>query len=108
MTEHTGDLQDKWTRRWTFTTESQIGLAAQYITQLKKEKEELRIECNRLYGIGQDYDEEVKALEKTRIDLCVMLKEWMAFIHKERLGELHRETNEILERNMARKETPCP
>ena len=64
MTEHTGDLQDKWTRRWMFTTESQIGLAAQYITQLKKEKEELRIECNRLYGIGQDYDEEVKALRR--------------------------------------------
>ena len=56
MTEHTGNLQDKWTRRHIFTTESQIGLAAQYITQLKEEKEELRIECNRLYGIGQDYD----------------------------------------------------
>ena len=46
------------------------------------------------------------ALEKTRIDLCVMLKEWVAFIHKERLGELHRETNEMLERNMTRKEAP--
>ena len=51
---------------------------------------------------------ENEALEKTRIDLCIMLKEWMAFIHKERLGELHRETNEILERNMSGKETPCP
>ena len=53
-------------------------------------------------------EEENAALGKTRIDLCVMLKEWMAFIHKERLGELHRETNEILERNMSGKETPCP
>ena len=51
---------------------------------------------------------ENRALKKTRIDLCIMLKEWMAFIHKERLGELHRETNEILERNMSGKETPCP
>ena len=51
-------------------------------------------------------EEENDALEKTRIDLCVMLKEWVAFIHKERLGELHRETNEMLERNMTRKEAP--
>ena len=63
MPEHTGDLQDKWIRRWTFTRESQIGLAAQYIAQLKKEKEELRLECNRLYGIGQEYDEEIVALK---------------------------------------------
>ena len=67
MSEHTGDLQDKWTRRCIFTTESQIGLAAQYITQLNKEKEELRIECNRLYGIGQEYDEENAALKRELI-----------------------------------------
>ena len=59
-----GKLQDKWTRRWMFTPESQIELAGQYITQLKKEKEKLRIECNRLYGIGQEYDKEVKALRR--------------------------------------------
>ena len=64
MTEHTGDLQDKWTRRGTFTTESQIELAGQYIAQLKKEKEELRIECNRLYGIGQEYDEDAGYLRE--------------------------------------------
>ena len=63
MNEHTGNLQDKWTRRHIFTAESQIGLAAAYITQLKKEKEELRIECNRLYGIGQEYDEENTVLK---------------------------------------------
>ena len=49
-------LQDKWERRGMFTAEAQIQLAGQYITQLKKEKGELRTECNRLYGIGQDYD----------------------------------------------------
>ena len=73
MTEHTGDLQDKWTRRWMFTTESQIGLADSYIAQLNKEKEELRIECNRLYGIGQEYEEELEQWK--RPILCHWCKE---------------------------------
>ena len=51
-------------------------------------------------------EEEIDALEENRIDLCVMLKEWVAFIHKERLEELRRETSEMLERNMGGKETP--
>ena len=32
--------------------------------KLEEEKEELRIECNRLYGIGQDYDEDVEGLRE--------------------------------------------
>ena len=65
-------------------------------------------ECTCYVSEVAQLEVENEALEKTRIDLCVMLKEWMAFIHKERLGELHRKTNEILERNMSGKETPCP
>ena len=34
------------------------------IVALKEEKEELRIECNRLYGIGQELVAENKKLQK--------------------------------------------
>ena len=61
--------------------ESQIGLAAQYITQLKKEKEELRIECNRLYGIGQDYDDDAKATRRQNETLKADKRLLMHVVH---------------------------
>ena len=67
---------------------------------------DLQILIDQLEAENAALKRENEALEENGIDLCVMLKEWAALIHGERLGELHRETSKLLERNMTRKEAP--
>jgi len=53
--------------------EEEIPMWATEVAQLEEEKEELRIECNRLYGIGQEYDKENAELRRENEELLLAL-----------------------------------
>ena len=44
-------------------------------------------------------EEENEALDNERISLCVLLKEWLALIHPQRLDDLRHDTIQILDHN---------
>ena len=83
-----------------------------YITKLETELDWYR-DANRGWQVKwEQLKAENKRLEENRVDLCVLLKEWQAFVHPARLKQINEETSQLLEKNMrpgtlpAEEETP--
>ena len=68
-------------------------------------------ECHMLFQPKGLADAEIVAenekLEENRVDLCVMLKEWQAFVHPVRLKQINEETSQLLEKNMRHSALPA-